>query len=283
VLFVKEDKGNPHMTSKTGRSVAGPREAGFALILALLALMLLTFLGLTLATMTSSELQIASNYRWGQQAMYNAEAGIEAGKIILRNIPNDWGSVLPAQRGGSWSWGTPPGPSAAPSTTATRNYENAACDGLTGSGYGAVLDDRQATPLLLGETAAGPYENVKVFRGLTLKGAFTLWVRRDLKLDSVAHSTTEGQYSDSPDNKILILLSEGSAPGPSSTMGAAVRVLQVRLVLRPLEENSSCSAAEGQTGIAASGANFGACAPLNASSIGALVAGGSGAENTGVK
>ncbi len=58
-------------------------EQGFALVLAILALMLLTFLGLTLATTTSTELQIATNYRWGQQALYNAEAGLEAGKVIL--------------------------------------------------------------------------------------------------------------------------------------------------------------------------------------------------------
>jgi len=47
-------------------------ERGFALILAILSLMLLTFLGLTLATTTSTELQIATNYRWSQQALYNA-------------------------------------------------------------------------------------------------------------------------------------------------------------------------------------------------------------------
>jgi hypothetical protein len=257
--------------------VPARREAGFALILALLALMLLTFLGLTLATTTSSELQIAGNYRWAQQALYNAEAGIEAGKIILRNIPNDWGSVLPAQRGGSWIWGTPPGPSAAPSITATRNYESAGCDPLTGAGFGAVLDDTQATPLLLGSSPAGPYENVRIFRGMTLNGAFTLWVRRDVTVDNVKNSSTEGQYADSSDNNVLILLSEGSAPGPSSAMGAAVRVLQVRLA-RGNQANASCSAAEGQTGIAASGANFGACAPLNSAAIG----GGSGAD-LGVK
>ena len=50
-------------------------EGGFALILAILALMLLTFLGLTLATTTSTELRIATNYRWNTQALYNAGGG----------------------------------------------------------------------------------------------------------------------------------------------------------------------------------------------------------------
>ena len=76
-----------------------------------MALMLLTFLGLTLAATTSTELQIATNYRWSQQALYNAEAGIEAGKIILRNIPSaiSWDTILPTvQRG---ALGTRPTPS----------------------------------------------------------------------------------------------------------------------------------------------------------------------------
>ena len=44
-------------------------ERGFALIVALLALVLLTFLGLTMTLTTSTELQISTNYRWSQQAL----------------------------------------------------------------------------------------------------------------------------------------------------------------------------------------------------------------------
>ena len=75
------------------------QESGFALILAILALMLLTFLGLTLATTTSTELRIATNYRWNTQALYNAEAGIEAGKRVLQTL--NWDAALPACRGDS--------------------------------------------------------------------------------------------------------------------------------------------------------------------------------------
>ena len=74
-------------------------ERGFALILAILSLMLLTFLGLTLATTTSTELQIATNYRWSQQALYNAEAGLEAARIVLSDplvadVAAQWQIVL---------------------------------------------------------------------------------------------------------------------------------------------------------------------------------------------
>src|SRR5688572_15110507 len=122
-------------------------ESGFALILAILALMLLTFLGLTLATTTSTELQIATNYRWSQQARYNAEAGIEAAKSALRTI--NWAAVLPAPRPATWPGNAAPagpgGGAAAPSArpdewgNATRNFENWECDQRgNGLGYGVV-------------------------------------------------------------------------------------------------------------------------------------------------
>src|SRR6185436_20908813 len=130
-------------------------DSGFALILAILALMLLTFLGLTLATTTSTELQIATNYRWGQQARYNAEAGVEAAKSILRTL--DWTTVMPNGRGTPlaptlWNGITTPtaagGGAVAPQSRAdeggnpSRNFENWDCDMKSnGLGYGVVLDD----------------------------------------------------------------------------------------------------------------------------------------------
>src|SRR5512139_1916849 len=112
---------------RDSRAVDGRRagESGFALLLAILSLMLLTFLGLTLAATTSTELQIATNYRWSLQAFYNAEAGIEAGKRVLQNV--NWRAAMPAARG-SWA---PPTTTPVPTTNqpvppfagATRNFE----------------------------------------------------------------------------------------------------------------------------------------------------------------
>src|SRR2546422_11497820 len=84
---------------RNGRRATGESEAGFALILAILALMLLTTLGLAMATITSTELQIATNYRWSQQALYNAQAGGEGGKIILRSVQPGWTPGLPRPPG----------------------------------------------------------------------------------------------------------------------------------------------------------------------------------------
>jgi PilX N-terminal len=52
-------------------------ERGVALVLALMAVLLLSALGLALAATASTELLIASNYRNGQQALYAADAAAE--------------------------------------------------------------------------------------------------------------------------------------------------------------------------------------------------------------
>jgi len=296
----------PQTKKKTRSTQMNPRpeqarstnEAGFALILAILALMLLTFLGLTLSTTTSTELQIATNYRWSQQALYNAEAGIEAAKLVLRNVPTDWNSVLPERRTTPWGGTTgnsPAAPTTAPSTTATRNYENSGCDSPSKIGYGAVLDDTPAGALNLGQAAAGPYENVTTFLGQPLPGAFTVWIRRDV-VTCVSAGVPEdecasaGSLVDGASNTSLVLISEGVAPRPAGVGGAlasinrAVRVLQVRLS-RAAGEAVACESAEGQTGTTASGANFGACAPLTSTALDAALgaAAGGAITDTGVK
>lgn len=246
-------------------------QRGFALILSILALMLLTFLGLTLATTTSSELQIATNYRWSQQAYYNAEAGIEAGKIMLRAIPQDWSTVLPNPRA-AWP-ATDPAPDCgqgglcAGTPAATRNWEGVDCDVRNGSGYGAVL---------LGN------ENIQQYQGRVVRGAFTLWVKRDVIAEGA-------NLVDEDLNNVLVLTSEGVAPQPVTVGGSilqaarAVRVLQVKLFYGSITRG--CQAAEGQTGTTAGGSNFGACAPLDEGSLDQALGGGGGTrdENQGVK
>jgi len=239
-----------------------PKADGFALILALLSLLLLTFLGLTLATTTSTELQIATNYRWSQQAAYNAEAGIEAAKIYLRDHPSSWSTLLPGYRGSAATWtgvapmlpAAPAAPGGMPAADAygnpLRNWWSQSCDYRGGNvGYGVVLNP-----------VAGvlQYANSVPWLPQRLNGAFTVWIRRGVLINTAAAS-----FADDPSDLVLILTSEGIAPYASAgsqalraNMAVAVRELTL---LRGID---SCEAYKSQQGGNVSGTGFWACAVL---------------------
>ncbi len=263
---------------------AGPREAesGFALVLAILSLMLLTFLGLTLATTTSTELQIATNYRWSQQALYNAEAGLEAARIALSNAADplaQWQPTLPTRRTDPpWYEGAAPGPVDAP---VGRDFEMMGCDTRGGIGYGRVVE------FVEGGTTTR-LESMSTFEGQSLNGAFTVWIRRPLDTDN------EGRYSDSIQDDLLVVVSEGVAPyvGPSTAITRArqaVRVLETRFALGLDTSSNPClGALAGQEGMSPTGENFNPCAPVTAGAGGSLenVFGGAdagGLTGTGVQ
>jgi hypothetical protein len=260
----------------TGRGRDG--EGGFALVLAILSLMLLTFLGLTLATTTSTELQIATNYRWSQMALYNAEAGLEAARIVLSDAADDvdgWKALLPQARPGLWNEGSPPGP-ADSICSDCRDFENMGCDTRGGIGYGLVLDD-----------GVRRLENAGAFLGQTLNGSFTVWVRRSLDVN------LDAQYSDNTLDDQLVIVSEGVAPyyGPSTAFTRArqaVRFLETRYALVAPTPNEPCQGGAGQEGGTQTGDNFNPCAAVTAGAGGSLEGafGGSGAGSlagTGVQ
>lgn len=251
-------------------------EGGFALILALLSLVLLTSLGLTLAASTSTELQIASNQKWAEQARYNAEAGIEFGKRILAIL--DWNTIVPEPVTAAWNGtpgnyggATPTFASARPDTygNPSRNFEGSACDAEgNGRGYGVVLDDG---------TADGPYQYKTTVGGFALNGAFTLWVRRPRQLVDDVNTGALSQDYDGSD--ALILVSEGIAPFSSSavsTMQArrnrASHVMEYLLTKNAIDE---CATRRGQAALNAQGTNSSGCSPVTETKAG-LGASGTG-------
>jgi hypothetical protein len=214
-------------------------EAGIALLLAIMALMLLTFLGLTLATTTTTELQIANNRRWELQAQYNAEAGIEAGRRILQNL--NWSAVLPPARGGWDPTDMSMAPPSAP-FAASRNFEMGNCDKRgDGAGYGVVLND-----------GVNVYQNVSELPGMAgvrLNGAVTIWVRRD-----IAPSGPTG-YQDDVANDRLILTAEGLAPFADPTSPKIARRV-IEITARRESGNAPCETRGGQAGGGPEGNNF---------------------------
>jgi hypothetical protein len=267
---------------RTDRANASP-EAGFALILAILSLMLLTFLGLTLATTTSTELQIATNYRWSQQALYNAQAGLEASKLLLSNVARtggNWGLLVPGPRIVPWSApisnvnaGAPTAPpSAVVLNPAGRDYERNNCNDRNGIGYGVVL--RANDPIT---TVPTRWENVSTFMGQGLNGAFTVWVRREVV------AATDGTFTDDATAAptALVITSEGVAPfiGASTAFtraNQASRVIEMTLALVTVDRK--CRQPVGQEGASPSGENFDTCSKLTPGAGGSLarVFGGGG-------
>ncbi|MEO8500116.1 MAG: PilX N-terminal domain-containing pilus assembly protein [Vicinamibacteria bacterium] len=257
-------------------------ESGFALILALLALVLLTTMGLALSNSTSVELQISSNQRWSEAARYNAEAGIEYGKSILMAAPS-WDAILPSARAVAVvpDWTTTAWTGAAASATnpatyangqpiltrATRSWESWKCDQRGfGMGYGVVYDDGLAN---------GPEEYRSQIGGATLNGAFTLWVRRPVRWDQVDPQgfATGTKLQDYAGNDVLVLVAEGVAPftGSSNTNAFAasnravytIETLLVRTGTTILDQ-SACSSRQGQAGGSSSGGNSSGCVVLTA-------------------
>jgi hypothetical protein len=277
---------------ETGGSagVGGGHEGGFALILALLAMLILTFLGLTLAATTSTELQIATNYRWSQQALYNAEAGLEAGKVVLRTV-GTLTPVMPPARGFTWQANlvAPPAlPASAPWTgndaqgIPARNWENAGCDNLTGEGFGAVLSDN-GTGL-----CAGGCQNISTFLGSQLNGAFTIWVRRDIQTLTTGGSAGQLQDDQTTPPTVVVMTAEGTAPymggGLTSQLAVsnrATQYLQVAVAeVTNLGNTSVCSKSTGQVGSGSTGAGFNACAAVNSTAVAGLGGNGSNANTT---
>ncbi len=247
----------------------GGAEGGFALILAMLSLLLLTFLGLTLAATTSTELQIAANQRWSQQARYNAEAGLQAAQIILRDIATQDSyslvQALPPEQG-TWTMAVPPatppapplraGPTADAWGVARREYENAECDARGGTvGYGAVLADYTGNVL---------FQNVSRLFNQDLNGSVTIWVRRPVVPQA------DGTLKHDDKNTRVVVTAEGTAPYFGDvTQGALLRRRQQ--AVRVMESTFSISVPEApcsideinQTGLGRAGANFAPCLPID--------------------
>lgn len=228
-------------------------EAGFALVLALLTLMVLTFLGLTLATTTSTELQVGYNYKWNQQAAYNAQAGVELAKRFLRQ--QTWVVLVPAARTTAQMNALP-----AWALNNTRDFENSDCDDLGGGqkgvGYGVVLHI----------AGSQPFQNVSSFLGQTLGGAFTVWVRRPLEIEN------DGTVHDDDGATRIVVTAEGVAPFQTAAAATsfgqrrqAVKVVEVELA--KVDPGDCENDFTGQTGMGALGANYDPCSTVGAAGV----------------
>jgi hypothetical protein len=83
-------------------------ERGVALIVALMAMLLLTALGLALTLTTMTETKISGNYAKGAETLYAADAALERVMQDLLTVP-DWNKILDGTERSSFVDGLPAG------------------------------------------------------------------------------------------------------------------------------------------------------------------------------
>ena len=130
----------PNGNIRWGRRLADQK--GVALVTALMAVLLLTALGLALVLATSAETMIAANYSSGQEALYAADAGMERAVLELPGIA-DLDALLQGQVASAFRDGAP-GERRLPNGT---NVDLVALTNVAncGSSAGCGLDQMNAT------------------------------------------------------------------------------------------------------------------------------------------
>jgi hypothetical protein len=183
-------------------------ERGTALIIALMAMMLLTALGAAVVMVSSTETHISSNYRNGQEALYAADAAVERVVQDLLMIPR-WNDIL--------------------NGTAQSGFVDGASGGQKTLPGGGVITLTAATAALQAETDAlnlwagnnprwqlfawGPLSDMLPNDQIDSPMYIVVWVA-----DDPADSTTAGAADNDPlidSNGVLTLHAEAIGPSGS--------------------------------------------------------------------
>ena len=83
-------------------------EHGIAMLIAMMAMLLMTALGIALILTTSSETMIAGNFRNGSEALYAADAAVERAMEDILTVP-DWNKLLDGSTQSAFVDGAPTG------------------------------------------------------------------------------------------------------------------------------------------------------------------------------
>jgi len=230
------------------RTRARSREDGSAFVISILVLFVLTVLGMALMLTTTTEKDIAINYRWGEQAFFNADAALEYGKNVLASYlvaNNDFSAILPPARtdvrvaDANAPWGEAlPEALCDPASPGCRDYQYFA-DRCPPDGancvrvyIGRVLRRDDGTlaqfDFRLPPGVAGDLDGDGVS---DLEGTTTLWVRRPVVGIQDYGSPDANLPSGRHDRAILT--AEGTAPGAMGAgAGRPVSVRRLEMTVR---------------------------------------------------
>jgi hypothetical protein len=220
---------------------------GSAFVISILVLFVLTVLGLALMLTTSTEKDIAINYRWGEQAFFNADAALEYGKNVLasyallsadyrrscrpralvalrRSLPGHCGRCAPID------------PLACDPTTAgcrDNQYFIDQCPpppavGCTRVYIGRVLRRSDGTQAMWDfRLPAGTPGDLDNDGAADIEGTYTLWVRRPMVGDRRLRNAVAGTENDR-----VILTAEGTARAPRARGGRPTSLRRLEMSLR---------------------------------------------------
>jgi hypothetical protein len=180
-------------------------QAGSAFVISILVLFVLTALGLALMLTSTTEADISTNYRWGEMAFFNADAGLEYAKNVLAGYvisDTDFRNALPPPRG-------PGNMNAPPEPPVGRNYQYSIVQGPVTMYIGKVLRDRAAGRDLVYDFRNPVGNDVRGDLNLDgrddVQGTVTVWVRRPIVGDE------DYGFSNNKHDRVIIT-AEGTAP-----------------------------------------------------------------------
>ncbi len=237
-------------SNKTLDSSRALGEEGSAFVISILVLFVLTVLGMALMLTTTTEKDIAINYRWGEQAFFNADAALEYGKNVLGQTllrDGDFRNILPPARpdvrvsDSSQPWGQAlPENVCDPSTPGCREYQYYVdhCPPLAAGPcvrvyIGKVLPRPDGTLAQWdfrapGAAVAGDLDGDGA---ADLEGTFTLWVRRPIVGIQDYGAPDPGNPNGLHDR--VILTAEGTAPsGMGAGAGKSVSLRRLEMMVR---------------------------------------------------
>ncbi len=221
---------------------------GSAFVISILVLFVLTVLGLALMLTTSTEKDIAVNYRWGEQAFFNADAALEYGKNVLASyalLNADFNAILPPPRpsgsttvvnGAPWGDALPVDPAACdPTAPGCRDNQYFIDQCPQGGGpctrvyIGRVLSRQDGTDAMWDfRMPVGTVGDLDNDGAADIEGTYTIWVRRPMVGDRDYGDPVTGTENDR-----VILTAEGTAPGAAGAgAGRPTSVRRLEMSLR---------------------------------------------------
>ena len=237
--------------TRIGHPLRSLSEEGSAFVISVLILFVLSVLGMALMLTTTTEKDIAINYRWGEQAFFNADAALEYGKNVLGSYllrDGSFRAVLPPARddvtvaNASEPWGAarPDTGSCDPSSPGCRDYQYFV-DHCPPGGAGPCVRVYIGKVLVRPDGTAAQYDfrlpggavagDVDGDGTADLEGTVTLWARRPVVGTRDYGSTAGGTLKALHDR--VILTAEGTAPGAMGAgAGRPVSLRRLEMVVR---------------------------------------------------